>query len=271
MANWRCVVAGALLLAGCRVRVDVQIRGDSAFCACQEADVLTVALYSMDDLAEGLVFGEASGEHPDGRVVGSILPRLGDATCGRALGIGRDSWGEIPHHVAWHDLKAIDFWLWLPPPRLPKLGAVGVISRDATGTSVSGHLTLHYTETGVLRLRVQGLDGEEAVQLCTAGPVATEQWVHVGINLGAPMVELIVDGEVADFVGETELGGIFTACGLSTERTMNGNQNPWLVGASAINSREGEATPTEDSQLIDGRVDQLRFSSERRDFSGCRG
>jgi hypothetical protein len=54
-------------------------------------------------------------------------------------------------------------------------------------------------------------------------------------------------------------------CGESSTGGIQGNENPWLLGAAATSSEEGRATPAH--RQLAGAIDSLRISDARRDFS----
>lgn len=226
-----------------------------------DPDVL--ALYTLDD--EDLT--SAAGG-PSGSVEGPTSRTSwvdGPPGCGRALrfdGGTPEGYAVIPDDPAWDGVASIDLYLRLDGGPGP---ASGVLSRDAAGETLPGHLTLVRGEDDRLGLRLQR--APETVELCSAAPLPLDAWVRVGINLGAGGVELWVDGLRAD--GTEALSGTLSlACSAPDppiEAGIDGNDNPWVLGAGAWGSGEGEATPVDAPARV--TMDHLRLSRVRRDYA----
>ena len=142
---------------------------------------------------------------------------------------------------------------------------VGILSRDAGGTTAGGHIGLLMDEAGRLAVRLQGLGGldDPDAGQCTIAPLAVGRWVHVLVNFGPPGLELFVDGERATRQQPTRFVGFDIPCGTDSPRGISGNQNPWLLGADSSQSSEGSAEFVR-GFLLGGAVDHLVIRSARR-------
>ncbi len=221
------------------------------------ADADTVALYRFDsDEAFLDDVGTVDGVWRDG--IPTLVP--GPLGCGLAVQFAGGLDALVPHDAVF-DLSegSIDFWLRAPADPMP----MGVISRDALDQVFDGHLTAWYVEG---RIVVRNQSTMLSQTICSDGALPAETWVHVGINFGPPGLELYIDGEAQDGVGEVFIGMSPTNCVDEDLVTVGiaGNTNPLIVGASLSMSMKGmidEVLPLED-----GALDELRVSSVRRDF-----
>ena len=140
-----------------------------------------------------------------------------------------------------------------------------VVSRDAVDTARPGHFTAALLSDGRLAVRIQST-GDGEVNVCSSA-LASNRWHHVGINFGAPGVEIWLNGVRSE--DDSASPGPFE-CGqngpLGLAGTEGENDNPWYVGANRYSAPEGEIVEATDPLF--GAVDQLRISANRRDFSG---
>ena len=233
-------------------------------CASRDAD--TIALW---DFESGLptVLRDVAGGH-DGSGVRGPMAVDGPEGCGTALGLGGSeppAYGVIPDSTDFHlAMGSIDLWvrydgdlgLASDPPR-------GILSRDATGKA-PGHFTLLLAGNGVLIVRVQTTGAE--VVLCSDSPVTPSTWTHVGVLLGAPEVELWVDGRLQTRTGFVTGRLALGACGETFDTGIAGNANPWVFGAGSWESAEGTGAPLA-GYLAPAALDHVRISSVRRDFA----
>ena len=229
-------------------------------------DAITVALYTFDSDPPTSVRNDGPGGG-SGSIIGTIPHVAG--RCGQAIHFGTTDptpFVGIPDSPSWDlPVGSLDFWVRVPAA----LGAVGILSRDALGNVESGHLTVYLGETGHLVVRMQSDTDDNAVFRCSDAPVPVDTWVRVGINFGAPGVELWVDGALSSRVADVPLDssrGISVAfCANNAPIGIDGNGEPWLLGGSADTSPVGATSPV--LPFADGEIDQLRISSGRRDYS----
>ena len=137
----------------------------------------------------------------------------------------------------------------------------GIVSRDAAGEAMPGHFELGFTATNQVIVRIQDGAGGEAYR-CSAAQTAGA-WIHIGVNFGLPDLELFVDGVAAAETAATYVGAE-RVCGAELTAGIDGNDNPWLVGFSSLESDEGSHTPVS-RPLLTG-VDELRLSRVRRSY-----
>jgi hypothetical protein len=221
-------------------------------------DSNVLALFSMENLANGSEL-DRTGDHTM-TIEGNLPTTSGPDGCGTALVGSTLGYGMIPADPDWQIFDgSVDFYVRLPSP--PSSSRQGVLSRDAVGSTQSGHLGVYYMPTGGLVVRIQS-NGDHYI--CAEGPLPTSQWMHVGINLGSG-VELWIDGQRQSYTGSISFGSGTETCELSPNVSINGNDNPWVVGAHSEGSSEGSATPV--NGHFPGTIDELRISNVRRDFS----
>jgi hypothetical protein len=168
-----------------------------------------------------------------------------------------NSYLEIDHAAAFSlSSGSIDLWV-----RFDTAGRMGVLSKDANGTNQNGHITVFRACDGSIVLRKQEPGNTSHVQ-CSA-PVKTGSWVYVGVNFGPGGLELYVDGQRAQRTDKLPCGSAYQ-CGATTTSGIDGNTNPWVVGATAMTSADGAATPIDNP--LQGAIDSLRISKVRRTF-----
>lgn len=227
-------------------------------------DSATLALYRFE--GSGAAAADDTGQHP-AALVGSGVSRVatgGMPGCGKALAFtptSPPSYLRIDDAPAW-DLASGSFDLWV---RFAGDAAdiEGVLSRDASGTSQAGHVSLYRVCTGALVLRLQEIGADHF--LCTS-PVAGGAWHHVGVNFGPAGVELLVDGAPATHAQPISCSGIQEiACGSGANVGIAGNDNPWVLGGLSWTSADGAAEPV--THAMAGHVDALRISNAPRSFS----
>jgi len=239
------------------------------------ADRDTVAYFEFGDLAGGLLV-DATGRQT-GMVVGGdarIVP--GPPGCGDAIGFTPSPfvYGVIEDSTDfYHLVGSFDFFMRydgvLPRPNpSDRDSTLGVFSRDANGTSDPGHITIRMAPTGELILSIQRPGGRGAVR-CTDSAITPGTWHHVGVNLGEPSTEIYLDGDRGGRTDRIDAhsGGspVSWDCGDEAPASIEGNDNPIVIGASGSSTNEGGASGTFQS-FREGAMDQLRISRVRRPF-----
>jgi len=240
-------------------------RSDGALPAwgCPSAPALdadTLALFTFDGVTD------LTGKHTV-TLHGSAALQV-DPDCGgvaRFPGLG-DSYGEIPDHADWQLAEgSVDLWFRLDQPSANE--EADILSRDANNQALPGHLTL-IRAGDYLIARLQD-DAKGQFHRCHKLTL-DGAWHHVGINLGPPDLQLFVDGEEVAKIGtpiDIPRYDVNVDCDASTTLGIAGNDNPWVVGASARTSTEGQATPVGLPSRV--AVDNLRISNRRRDFDAA--
>jgi hypothetical protein len=164
------------------------------------------------------------------------------------------------------DEGSLDFWVRLDEATPTRKHFV--ISRDAEGTTTNGHLSV-WRDGDALVLRLQRMGQSPEPQSCVCSDPATSRvadqaWHHVGINFGRAGLELYVDG-----ARQRATGVVNELCkcadGAAITNGIDGNQQPIIVGAAAINACEGARGPVTEPMI--GAVGNLRVSRVRRSFA----
>lgn len=224
--------------------------------ACAVVDDDTVALYSFDDAGDIShdLAGTHDGELPNG------APNVVDGPCGSAVEFPDSLYVRVDDSPDW-DLNVGSIELWLRG--VDDSSDRGIISRDASGTGLPGHfeLILDHDERVLARLQVQG-----ATHFLCSEPITVDAWTHIGVNFGAPGFELFVGGELATYDGTAGYDSKTIQCGSTASDGIEGNDNPWVFGASIAESSEPSGIPV-NRYLAGGAIDNVRISRVRRDFA----
>ncbi len=209
----------------------------------------SVAHYHFDDdPSVAAELRDALGAHP-GSIVGGNITRIeGPTGCGTAWLFNGDSYVVLPASPDWQQREgSVDFW-YRPTDQMNE-GNVGILSRDAGGTGRPGHTQINQNTREQILLRIQSAGSE--TNIISPMSYTPGTWIHIGINYGPPSAEFYIDGTLVD-TGIAE--------------GLDGNENPWVIGAGSYMSNEGQATPVTDF-LVGGAIDELRMSAQRRDFT----
>jgi hypothetical protein len=223
-------------------------------------DKETVALYTFEATKPGSKIENVAGKGRDATIqAGSLTPiSNGPMGCGKAGQFAGQTYLEVDHEKAFELTEgAVDLWV-----RFDQSGSAGLVSKDATGQQVSGHLTIFRACNDAIAVRQQ--TKTESIVHCSK-PVPNSSWMHVAINFGAGGLELYLDGARVQEVGQLTCGGKITCSTTALAAGIAPNKNPWVIGASAIGSGDDVATPVS-AQLV-GAIDSLRISKTRRTFA----
>ncbi len=231
-------------------------------CAGSEEQV-SLAIFNFDEDPLGVVLDSAGPN--SGRWVGVARYVEGpSADCGQAVSFA----GVVTDHVVIPDAPewqiptgSIDFWFRVAS--IPD-SASSIVSRDALGTDFAGHINVLVSDEQRLGVRVQRMGaGTDVGVVCSSpGSIFANSWNHAGINFGSPGLELWLNSKRADSPGA--LDGF--ECQTGIDEGIDGNLNPWVLGAGTGGSDDGSATPV--NRPFDGSIDHFRISATRRDFSG---
>lgn len=245
---------------------------DSLALPCPPADGQTLALYTFDtDVGASII--DSTGVHDGTTVDGSTPPayRSGPPGCGQALSIasGNEITAQVPHSDAWNLAEgSVDLWVW-PAGDGVIPDYAGIVSRDANGTDEGGHFAIYqwaFAAPDRFAVRIQGMNDPQGTYLCSDDEILYDRWNHIGVNFGPPQAELWINGVLAtvqDQIADDQ-NRIYD-CNQATARGIEGNTNPWSFGIDTGISGNGELRPLQ-NPLIDGAIDHVRISSERRDF-----
>lgn len=203
--------------------------------------------------------------------VGQLTTISGPGRCGDAVRFeasdGQPNHVLIDDRAEWDEIGSFDLFVRYPAGIVD----AGIVSRDASGDN-NGNVGLYFGRSGdnttdLIILRVQR-PGSGDVFRCANRP-APDTWIHVGVNFGGSdagdEVELWIDGTEGAVTGSQSLFG--GNCGDGGDPLqIDGSADPWVLGASIERSSSGD-TNNMSRPLVGGAVDNLRFVSQRRDFS----
>lgn len=234
-------------------------------------DPATVALYTFEGGYGANRVQDETGDH-DGSYIGSMSKISGPTGCGNAVDFGAGEYATVPASSAWN-LSVGSVSLWARFADSVSGATQGVLSRDAS-SSASGSQKGHFNimrdgPLGRIIVRLQDAAGDDHY-FCSDDVVPFGTWVEIAVNFGPPQVELYIDGVRAtssDTVTPTfNVAQPPAPCNPSYTGGIDGNNEPWLLGASAAGSEEGSVEPI-GGWMTNGAIDHLRISSMRRDFA----
>ncbi|MFN0249951.1 MAG: hypothetical protein ACKV2T_23915, partial [Kofleriaceae bacterium] len=120
---------------------------------------------------------------------------------------------------------------------------LGLASRDANGTMTNGHFNLRIGHDRRVVMRIQQIsDPTVDAYRCTAAPVPTDVWHHVEVRFGGTL-SMEVDGVAATGTSWTDMNGETRDCTAAWAGGIDGNDNPWVIGALSVQSTEGTGMP----------------------------
>jgi hypothetical protein len=150
---------------------------------------------------------------------------------------------------------------WFKPTPAAEIRSRGIVSRDSTGQTAAGHLTVFLDERQ-MRIGVRLQTNVVEVLLCSELTVSYDAWHHVAVVLGeAPA--LLLDGVAQRGNGSLLPAGVVEIpCQGSTRAPpvpMTGSPDPWVIGASAWFASEGSAAPLD--MPWSGYLDHIRIQA----------
>jgi hypothetical protein len=226
--------------------------GDAPDLACGQKDAATLALWTFEGDLDSEVRDQAGGHH--GGMRGSTWQHTpGPSGCGQAVmftftGNEDDiTYVDVPDSPDWQLASgSIDVWIRLDPATTGD-GSQGILARDAGNWVQPGHVSLYRKVPGnEIGLRFQRVGEGYATQ---TAPIEEGEWHRIAVNFGPPGVELFLDS-----VLQTE----------GAAWGIDGNTNPWSIGAGNWYSEEGASTPISDP--FEGSLDDVRISRVRRAY-----
>jgi hypothetical protein len=219
-----------------------------------------IAHYRMESMLP--VVADETGRH-DGYVVNGVAVVTGrDGGALHFPAVSPIPHVVVPNDAAWDLVAAIE--IWVNPAQAAEGEQRGILSRDSFGT-FDGHLTLVQLDDRYV-LRIQR-ESEGAIYLCSDQAPASGRWIQIGINLGAPQVELWVDGVRGTRSDQFVLFGQTATCGTGDARTIIGNDDPWVFGALAAGSAPGTTSQIANA-LLGGAIDDVIIWNARQRFDG---
>ena len=217
-------------------------------------------------------FDDVDGRHTARRQnAGGCITRTPGRSveCGRALHFASSceaAWVEIEDSEDWNDVSAVDFWL-RPGASAP----AGYVSRDALGFG-TGHFAIFRGEEDRIAVRVQLASDETQTTICSNERIDDDEWIHIGVNVGAGGIELWIDGVAQSGRGDLTLRSedpvwILT-CNDNAELELDLGELdlPWVLGASPYGCEPPCLASELEAFVVDGAIDELRFAEQRQDF-----
>jgi Ca2+-binding RTX toxin-like protein len=131
-------------------------------------------------------------------------------------------------------------------------GQQGLISRDANGQSQPGHFTA-YLDGNDLEWRLQSTSQTYTVSV--ANVISAGTWHHIAMSFGSDGMKLFLDGEQ---VGSNAFTG-----------GIDGNNEPWVIGANAWNSSTGTANNLH--SYFNGKIAEVALFDQQLDASQVDG
>ncbi len=119
-------------------------------------------------------------------------------------------------------------------------GRQALVSRDSSGYDDGGHLTAWVHGDGRVEVRLQS-DSASTTLESASGAVTEGDWAHIAISFGPEGAALVIDGVTVDTDAYT--GGI------------DGNNEPWTLGAGQNRSGDGVASNLKD--YFEGAIDEF--------------
>jgi hypothetical protein len=201
---------------------------------------VTVARYLFDDDLDDELNGH------DAAAVGSGLTYLngrnGATDHAVALPVTLTGHVRIPDAPAF-DIASGTIDLWFRYDGTAPAGDLGLLSRDANGSTTNGHFNLRVGHDRRLVMRIQQIsDPTVETYRCTAAALQTNVWHHVAIRFGGTL-SMEVDGAAASGTSWTDGNDVAHDCTAAWAGGIDGNNNPWVIGALTVTSNEGTGTP----------------------------
>ena len=243
--------------------------GDPSVCIfCDMAvDQQTVALYSFDDIGGQNTVADVAAGHDGMFNNGPPITVAGPVGCGEALQF--DAAGppfpfvEVPDSPDWQLSEgSISFRVQLQGT-FSISEVQGIVSRDAELTDFSGHIIITRACGNHVRVRLQGTRDEQTL-LCSEQPISPDTWAYVEVNFGGNQpLSMHINGIEQNGRPFTECPNS-NLCGDPLSVGIDGNNNPWVFGASSSNSTNN-TTDAITSPFV-GLLDHLRIRNQRNDL-----
>jgi hypothetical protein len=201
---------------------------------------VTVARYLFDDNVE-----DETGAH-DATIVGTGLtyPNGRNGSTDHAVAIPT----TLAAHVRIPDSPAFDIAsgtidVWFRYDSTAPDGDLGLVSRDANGSATNGHFNLRLGHDRRVVMRIQQIsDPTVEAYRCTAALVQPNVWHHVAIGFGGTL-SMEVDGVAATGASWSDASSVPHDCTAAWAGGIDGNDNPWVVGALTIQATDGTGMP----------------------------
>ena len=230
------------------------------------SDPWTVSLYTFESPSSA--FSDVAGSNP-ATVAGAAASTVSSLSgCGDALSPGGTTYGHIAHAPSLALTEgSIDAFVRVPDV-IPSLWPAAVFAKDNLGTSPDGQLNLFLTDEGRVVARMQ--QGGSAQFRCSSEVYDPGAWLHVGVNIGSPNLELYVNGTRQNYTGNATIGRWKDVCAGGTQTAgLASNNLDAFIGANNWTMTPPFGVSTE-VMTTGGAIDSLRISDARRDYSTIR-
>ncbi|WP_158525316.1 LamG domain-containing protein [Glaciecola sp. KUL10] len=161
---------------------------------------------------------------------------------------GNQSYVRIPHASNMEfGAGAISMWVNIPDlshTSNPRNDGNAIFSKDNTGYNTGGHLTLRVLANGALRVRHQSTN-DSAFFESSQGLITENTWHHIVYSFGSNGMRFYVDGLL---VNE-----------MQTTRTLNGNEEVIVFGASARIARNNDVQTNRLYDFFKGKLDDIKL------------
>ncbi len=211
--------------------------GDDVIAGGGSPEVDALVLLNFND--GGAIATDTSGNDRDGAFRGDAADG-GTGWNGQGTGVLLDGDGdfvEIPSDPAF-ELAAGTVSVRFNVDSLS--GEQTIFSRDSQGFDGGGHITTSVLSDGSVEVRLQSTS-DNVYLYSDAGSVTAGEWTHVAVSFGPDGAVLFLNGVEVDT--NTHTGGI------------DGNSEPWTLGADQGASRDGVADNLRD--FFTGSIDEF--------------
>ncbi|PCJ82089.1 MAG: hypothetical protein COA52_20380, partial [Hyphomicrobiales bacterium] len=130
-------------------------------------------------------------------------------------------------------------------------GTQTLISRDSNGYDGGGHLDISVGSNGIVGVRHQTASSNTYSNSSQASAISPGEWHMMTYSWGDSGTELYMDGELVDTNANS--------------MTLEGNNEPWTIGASQRQSSDGTANNL--SNFFDGSIDEVTIFDTPLDSS----
>ncbi|MDH3603328.1 MAG: hypothetical protein OEU26_27255, partial [Candidatus Tectomicrobia bacterium] len=189
----------------------------------------------------GTTATDDSGNGHDGTYTSGAASGAGGAIAGDSDAAGGfdgvDDYVEIPASTD-YQLSDGTVSMWFNTASIGNVQTL--LSRDSTGFDAGGHLTIRLDAAGQIDVRHQDTTSSYTID-SGATTVAAGEWHMMSYSWGADGMRLYLDGEL---VGSDP-----------TVTTLEGNNEPWTIGANSWLSDDGDANNL--LEHFEGQIDEV--------------
>lgn len=238
---------------------------DTSSPGCIDAlDADTIALFDFS----GATLDDRTGFHSASLVGAHVNRAIGKPGCDLAL-TNTGEWDPVSYLTIPNSPRfqlttgTVELWVRMEPT-LNTGSLVGLVARDADTGSTKGHLAVFWSKDDEVIVRLES--GSAAASRCS-GAKARGVWHHVRVRFGGGQdlsLSVTTDGNEEQVAKRAaiDVGGWQFDCSNTLSEGIDGNGNPWVVGA--ISSLDSEGALDKVTNPMKGMIDSLRISKIRR-------